>query len=171
MKNRKFYTICFTGHRPKGLPWGYNENLVSCLNFKKYMKKLLVIKINEGYNCFIVGMALGIDMIVAEILLELKLEYDISIECAIPCLNQESRWSRIQQERYKGILKKCDKVTYISRNEYTVDCMQKRNEYMVNNSDLVIAVWNGSASGTLNTINYAKGKNIDTIIININDFL
>lgn len=164
----KRYTICFTGHRPKGLPWGYNEKAQSCLKFKQYMKKLLIQKIKEGYNYFIVGMALGIDMIVAEILLELKSKHDISIEGAIPCLNQEIKWSISQQEHYRNILSKCDKITYISK-EYTLSCMQKRNEYMVDNSYLVIAVWNGTPSGTLNTINYAKTKNINTIIIDINN--
>ena len=43
--------------------------------------------------------------------------------------------------------------------------MQKRNEYMVNNSDYVIAVWDGKPSGTGNTVRYAesKGKTIITI--------
>ncbi len=170
MEIRKFYTICFTGHRPKGVPWGYNENAQSCLKFKRYMKELLIQKIDEGYTYFIVGMALGIDMIVAEILLELKGEYDIIIECAIPCLNQESRWIKHQQIRYMDILNKCEKITYVSNIEYTNECMQKRNEYMVDNSDLVVAVWNGTPSGTLNTINYAKSKNKNTIIIDIDDF-
>lgn len=41
---------------------------------------------------------------------------------------------------------------------------------MIDNCDLLIAVWNGLPSGTLNTINYAKSKNINTIIIDINNF-
>ena len=170
MKIRKFYTISFTGHRPKGLPWGYNESLPSCLKFKQYIKNLLTTKIGEGYTYFIVGMALGIDIIVAEILLELKEEYDITIECAIPCLNQEIKWIKSQQIRYKNILSKCDKTTYVSKSEYNSTCMQKRNKYMVDNCDLLIAVWNGLPSGTLNTINYAKSKDINTIIIDINNF-
>lgn len=169
MKNRKFYTICFTGHRPKGLPWGYNENAQSCLKFKQYMKELLIQKINEGYTYFIVGMALGIDIIVAEILLELKKYYDINVECAIPCLHQEVKWTNSQQGHYRDILGRCNKIVYVSK-EYTITCMQKRNEYMIDNSDLLIAVWNGTASGTLNTINYAKRKDKTTIIIDINNF-
>ncbi|MBQ8522720.1 MAG: DUF1273 family protein [Clostridia bacterium] len=165
----KKYTICFTGHRPKGLPWGYNENTRDCLKFKQYIKELIIQKIGEGYNYFIVGMALGIDIIIVEILLELKQEYDIIIECAIPCLNQECKWSISQQKRYKDILMVCDKITYVSK-EYTIDCMQKRNEYMVDNSDLVIAIWNGTPSGTLNTIKYAKSKDIKTIIIDVNKY-
>ena len=91
---RKKLTICFTGHRPKGLPWGYNEQNVSCKNFKNEMYNLLE-SINNGYNYFIYGMALGIDIICAEIVLELKRKYsNIYLECAIPCINQEKLWSK-----------------------------------------------------------------------------
>lgn len=40
--------------------------------------------------------------------------------------------------------------------------LQIRNEYMVDNADVVIAVWDGSKGGTCNCVNYAKkiGKNI-----------
>ena len=38
---------------------------------------------------------------------------------------------------------------------------------MVNNSDLVIAVWNGSKGGTNNCIDYAKKKNKDILYINM----
>ena len=40
--------------------------------------------------------------------------------------------------------------------------MQKRNEYMVDLADVVIAVWDGSNSGTGNCIKYAQkcGKEI-----------
>ena len=52
----KEYTISFTGHRPKGLPWGYNENLPQAIKFKQEMRILLIEKINQGYYNFIVGM-------------------------------------------------------------------------------------------------------------------
>lgn len=40
--------------------------------------------------------------------------------------------------------------------------MQKRNEYMVDLADRVIAVWDGSKGGTANCIKYAEkvGKEI-----------
>ena len=34
--------------------------------------------------------------------------------------------------------------------------MQKRNRYMVDNSDIVIAVWDGTPGGTENTVRYAE---------------
>ena len=42
-------------------------------------------------------------------------------------------------------------------------CYQKRNEFMVDHSNLVIAVWNGKKSGTKNTIDYANRHGIKVI--------
>lgn len=45
--------VCmFTGHRPKGLPFGYNEKDSRCKKLKKALKKLILNKIQEKkYNC------------------------------------------------------------------------------------------------------------------------
>lgn len=67
--------ICFTGHRPKNLPWGFDENKNSCLKFKQQMYDIIEKAIINGYNYFITGMALGIDIICAEIVLRLKQKY------------------------------------------------------------------------------------------------
>ncbi|PAD70641.1 hypothetical protein CHH83_02225 [Bacillus sp. 7586-K] len=37
--------------------------------------------------------------------------------------------------------------------------MQKRNEWMVDNSDYVIAVWDGTKGGTGNCVKYAQKQN------------
>lgn len=44
-------------------------------------------------------------------------------------------------------------------------CYQRRNKFMVNHSSLVIAVWNGTPSGTQNTIDYAKKRGVKAINI------
>ena len=53
-------------------------------------------------------------------------------------------------------------------NHYYKACYQKRNEWMVDRSSLVIAVWNGQPSGTKNTIDYAnrKGTNVVNVLHN-----
>lgn len=43
---------------------------------------------------------------------------------------------------------------------YFTGCYQVRNEWMVDRSNLVIAVFNGQKSETKNTIDYAKRKGI-----------
>ena len=157
---------CFTGHRPKGLPWGYNELNENCIEFKKVIKNIIEKAIINGYTYFITGMALGIDIICAELVLNLKEKYNnVVLECAIPCLNQEKKWTCVQQERYKKFLSNADIIHYVSNESYSNTCMNERNKYMVEQCDVVIAVWNGKPSGTRNTIEIAKslGKKIRVI--------
>lgn len=169
MSNKKLYTCCFTGHRPSNLPWGYNEKGINFFLLKFKLKLKIIKAINNGYTYFISGMALGIDIICAEIILKLKKRYNnIQLECAIPCINQTKQWKTYNILRYNKILSYADKITFVSNSNYYNGCMQKRNKYMVDNSSLLICVFNGSNGGTKQTIEYAKYKKIKIEIININ---
>lgn len=140
--------VCFTGHRNQKLPWGFNENDRRFRLTRKETKSVIKNCIKDGKRYFITGMALGFDMMCAEIVLEFKKRYsDIFLECAIPCKGQEKLWDLEQQLRYKNILNKADKIRHIY-NHYENGCMQERNRYMVNSSSLVIALFNGKEGGT-----------------------
>lgn len=166
MEILKLYTACITGHRPKSLPWGYDEREKSCRVFKKDLKQIFIGAIHYGVYNFMIGMAEGFDMISAEILINLRKTYKyIKIIAVIPCKNQEIKWNIKQQRRYKKILKKCDEQIILS-DDYTPTCMFERNKYMVDHSDIVIACYNGNPSGTSKTIKYAKEKGLQIKIIN-----
>lgn len=167
MYNYNKKTVCFTGPRSQNLPFGFNEQDPRCLKMKTMLKrKITDLIINDDISHFISGMAIGVDMICAEIVLELRDQYpNISLECAIPCKSQPDRWSNEMKCRYFDILEYCDVKTVI-QNNYTADCMQKRNMYMVEQSDIVIAVWNGKSSGTGNTVNYARQKGRKVLVLN-----
>ena len=110
----------------------------------------------EGVRHFISGMAIGVDMYAAEIVLELKAEYPfITLEAAIPCETQAAKWSEPLRDRYYKIAELCDHETMLQK-QYTSDCMQKRNQYMVNHADILLAVWDGSSSGTGSTVRYGN---------------
>ena len=162
-------TCCFTGHRSQGLPFGFDEQHPAYRKLKAQLHQemaRLITECNVGH--FISGMALGIDQIAAEIVLDLKESYpEITLECALPCETQTVRWSIAQRERYYTIISRCD-VDTLLQTAYTADCMQKRNHYMVDQSQFVIAVWNGRPSGTGSTVRYAKEQGKQLIIINPN---
>lgn len=162
--------VCFTGHRPSKLPWKYNESSFSCLRFKKKLKQAIE-EVSQGTTTFITGMAMGVDMIAGEIVAKYKSNYDnIILEAVVPCKTQSSMWSYDYKQRYNKLLEKCDNVTYISE-EYTNDCMLKRNKYMVDECDIVIAVWDGlPRSGTASTVNYALSKGKKVIFIDIDKY-
>ena len=120
-----------------------------------------------GITNFISGMAIGVDLDFAEIVLKLRNKYPITLECAIPCPNQTLKWNSTDKLRYESILKRADEINLISE-RYTPECMLKRNRYMVDKSELVIAVFNGiEQGGTWYTINYAKRVNKVIELINL----
>ena len=150
-------TCCFTGHRPHSL--GFSEKSNQCEILKTNLEKEIIYLVEEeNVTNFISGMAIGVDTYAAEIILELKKHYHIYLECALPCETQASKWNEVDRNRYYDVLKHCDKVTLLQK-RYTADCMMNRNKYMVDNSDFIIAVWNGKPSGTGNTVRYAKLNN------------
>ena len=161
------FICCFTGHRPSELPWEYDEFGIRFCFFKHRLKKAIVTSVEQGYKHFISGMALGVDMIAAEIVIGLKATYpDIILECALPCINQTAKWNDESIMRYQNILSMADKVTIVSSTLYFNGCMAKRNKYMIDCSSRVIAVYNGKKSGgTYQTINMAKIANKEVVIV------
>ena len=58
----------------------------------------------------------------------------------------------------------CDERVVISK-EYTAGCMMKRNRYMVDNADVVLAYLKKSSGGTYNTVKYAVSEGKEVIYI------
>ena len=158
--------LAFTGLRPHKLPWGTNEEHPACLSLQMAIRERLIWLIeNENVRHMISGMAMGIDMICAELVLELKnICPDVTLEAAIPCRGQDLLWSQKYRNRYGQILERCDSIHVVSE-EYTDDCMERRNKYMVDKCDLLLAVWNGKPGGTGNTISHAKKQGKQIIMI------
>ena len=69
----KLKKCAFTGHRPQSLPFGFNETDERCIALKQTLRAEIIRLIeHEGVTHFISGMALGVDMYAAEIVLGLK---------------------------------------------------------------------------------------------------
>lgn len=158
---------CFSGHRPQRLPWGNRESGFAFEKCYVDLENAIIEAIYDGYTHFISGVALGIDMVSAEIVLKLKQQFDIKLECAIPCLGQSEIWGAKAKARYQNIIENADFVTCVSHTPYYDGCMEERNQYMVENSSRLIAVYSGrlGGGGTKKTIEYAKSKGLEVVII------
>lgn len=155
-QEKRKHRVCFTGHRPEKLDM--SEGKVKSTLLREIMKS-----IKEGYTVFISGMARGVDMWAAEIVLELKEDNpDIKLIAAIPFEGFELKWSRDNQRQYNEILEKADLIKYICP-KFSYSAYQIRNEWMVDHSSRVIAVFNGEKSGTKNTIDYANKNGVEII--------
>lgn len=65
---------------------------------------------------------------------------------------------------YRSVLKHADLVQIIGK-DYTYDIFHRRNEWMVNHSNRIIAVYDGTPGGTQNTINYARKTNVEVLVV------
>jgi uncharacterized phage-like protein YoqJ len=146
--------VAFTGHRPAKLG-GFklpNDTYIKvCREIDKALKELKPEKV-------ITGMALGVDQWAAMIAYKLGIPF----LAAIPFENQESKWPEKSQKTYRILRKLATEEAIVSEGSYSVDKMQTRNVWMVDNCNHLIAVWDGSAGGTSNCVKYAEsiGKSI-----------
>ena len=150
--------VAFTGHRPDKLPnkeTGYiipNPTYIHvCQKIETALKELKPEKV-------ISGMALGVDQWAANIAVKLGIPF----VAAVPFLGQEGKWPQASQRIYKILLAKASEIVIVCEEGYAAYKLQKRNEWMVDHSDKLIAVWNGSKGGTGNCVDYATkvGKEI-----------
>lgn len=158
-------TCCFTGHRPEKLPWVTNEQDPLCLNLLARLEASLERAYEAGKRHFICGMARGSDMLFFEAVMKLRSSRcGVRIEAAVPCPTQSRAWPRAGKERYMKLLAQSDMISVVSA-KYDYDCMHRRNRYMVQNSSMLIAVFDGSPGGTSRTVAYAADRGLEIEIL------
>lgn len=158
-------TVMVTGHRQLipaghiGTPWP--ENPVVYEHHRAIVDRLLHFcfdMVNVGHDTFITGMAIGADQLFANAVIMLKnAGHQIRLVAAVPFVGQEGKWPAKSQGAYREIIARCDHVRIVSDGAYSPAKMQIRNQWMVDNSDTVLAVWNGvEKGGTWNCLQYAR---------------
>lgn len=140
----KEHTCCVTGHR--------NIPADKIQYVQMQLRQELLQAIQSGYTHFISGFAAGVDLIFAGIVADLKREYPITLEAAIPYPGRMNT----PDEVFQCLLKECD-IVKVHTDRYSKSCYMVRNRYMIDCSALVIAVHDGRKSGgTAATIKYAR---------------
>ncbi len=167
-------SCCFTGHRPKHLPWGEEEGDPRCVQARYRIAQELERAVQDGFRYFYSGMALGADLIFSEAVLACAIVHpEIELLAAIPCEDQTRGWPLDQKERYERILKAIRPENRILvQKERSRGCMTRRDRYMVNHSSRIIALYDGvSKGGTYYTLSYAMSKGLETVIIDPSELL
>lgn len=151
----KELTICGTGHRPQHLGFddGFHPSVFALLveTAGAWLDQNPVTKV-------ISGMALGWDQALATA----AMDRGIPVHAYIPFLGQADSWPLPSHARYQKLLQRCSERKVICPGGYSATKMQIRNEAMVDDSELVLALWNGKPGGTGNCVAYAmmEGKPI-----------
>jgi len=158
-------SCCFSGYRPEKLPWGADEGDLRCEALKMRLSEAAEKIFLSGIRHFICGMARGSDMFFCEVVLCLREKHGgITVEAAIPYEDHASGWREKDRDRHFYLTERCDYATYVS-SEYKRSCMLRRNRYMVDNSAVLLAVYDGKPGGTKYTIEYAMRRGLEIIEI------
>lgn len=183
---KSLYRVAFTGHRPPKIG-GYKNTdplRVAVRNAIKDALSSLVGSTPEREVVVISGGALGVDTDAASVADELNLRFII----VAPCLNQDARWPNQSKWAYADmcrasshsladeladheIVNRLFPGVLLTEQHYSSTCMQRRNEWMVDHCDRLIAVWDGTSGGTANCIAYARGVGRDILRIHPGDLL
>lgn len=174
-------TVGATGHRPdkmggwKDALGGYDNkhSLVAQLR-TELLAELERLIVEEGKSRFISGGALGFDSMFFWAVHSLKKKYPhIENVLAVPFMNQYIRWQPQQRHWYHEMVKRADTFFDVARQEdyntrehekgknpiplddFSHAKMDKRNQFMVDQSGVMLAYYDGTKGGTGNCVRYA----------------
>lgn len=155
----KELSCCFTGHR--------DIDAIKINEIKNKLDILIQKFIDKGIYTYYTGGAYGFDEIAALAVLNAKKTNPlIKLILVIPCENQTKYWKEPSVQKYNWIRSNASDVIVLSQNYYR-GCMQLRNRYLVNHSNICICYLEKNNGGTAYTVNYAKIKGLR--IINVNN--
>lgn len=135
-----------TGHRSFSAPTEAQEQ--TCIT---------MISLSE---CVYTGMALGFDTYIAD----LCYMYGVPFVACLPFTGQEALWSDADKSHYHTLLRAAKEIVIVEGSGYAKWKYLKRNEYIVNTTDMMLAYWDGKPSGgTYHCVSYAKTRGKEVI--------
>lgn len=127
MENKK---CCFLGAQI--------DNSLKKEVFEKISEETKKLIQNENVSVFYFGMEQGLELLLAEKILELKKEYPLTVNCVIPFEEQASLYSEKERELYFKIMENCDNEIMLSKKR-DFSCIRKKDIYLIEKSDYIIA--------------------------------
>ena len=154
--NNEEYTACaLTGHRELGEDFD-----------EKKLENAVEEMIKRGVKRFYNGGALGFDLVAAETVLKCKKNSEIKLIMCVPFYGQEKRYSAQDKARYARILKEADEVVTLAEHYYK-GCLLRRNDYMIEHADCMIAYLKSEKGGTAYTVKKGRKKFTEGAILYI----
>ncbi len=144
--NQTAKTCAFTGHRSPGKDFD-----------PEALDEVILQLLKEGVRTFYNGLAVGFDLMAAELVLSHLSEYpDIRLVACIPCDDQNKYYSADDKIRYDNILLIAEQVVLSAR--YYSGCMLARDRYMADRADILVTYCRKQTGGTAYTVNYFQRK-------------
>lgn len=156
MNEKKDITAAFTGHRT------YAGEADEAL------RESVLCLYERGLRRFLVGMAWGFDLAAGEAVLALKEQFgDVELVAVVPFADFRNLFHDEILVLYDKVMASADECVVVSE-QGSPHSYMRRNDYLVDNSSLVVAWWNGHRKGgTAYTVKRAlkKGREVVNLLL------
>lgn len=168
-------TVMVTGRRPGGLPKqdGFFNPLIWDSPLRHKIRQAFSHQITEWYGAgrryFINGGAIGSDQDFLHECLGARdiAGYDLSVVTALPFEGYEKTWPLPAQHRARAMYLRSDFLYHVCEPGYTAWKLFARNQWMLDRSEVVIALWEGrEEGGTWNVVKAAREAKKTLVVIN-----
>lgn len=169
--------ISLTGHRPQklgGFDISTNNYLLLQQDLEIYIEKNLAVHQKViGHS----GLALGADTIWSKAILAMRKKYPnrVELHAHIPMLEQSSVWfnktdidfwqEQVDTADHKTVYGSLADIPQDKRGRESGRLLDVRNHGMLDSGDVLLALWDGTTSGTGNAVKYAETTSLTTIIV------
>jgi uncharacterized phage-like protein YoqJ len=109
---------------------------------------------NPDVSIVISGAAMGWDLAIARATILENRE----LHMYIPYSGHGESWKTFYKDEHKDLVEKASKVVVPESSENVIKALLQRNKDMVDNSEFLLALWDGSSGGTAHCVNYAMQK-------------
>lgn len=134
-------TCAILGSPPEKLPYGIDEQNPHARELRDRMEGELQQALVTGIREFYLGMMVGTDLAMAELLLEYQRRCPLRVTAVLACESQANRWPDRERERLFRLLSLCDGEVYTAR-AYSRECYRVRNHYLTQKGDVIVWVYN-----------------------------
>jgi len=177
---RSIIRIGFTGHRPNKLG-GYDLSAPGYANVQQDLeiyieKNLAVYDIVVGHS----GLALGGDTIWSKAIIAMKEKFPgrVFFHAEVPMLEQADAWfkqtdidlwrAQIDRADFATVYGSLEGLTDAERKKMSGVYLNTRNVGMIEHSDVMLALHDGSAGGTGNAVRDSKKRNVPVLTVHPN---
>ena len=143
-----------------------NEYEPPLADIKEKLREIIWGLYCNGYDSFYLNCEYGIPLWSAEIICALKKYNDIELNIVMPYEEQANDWYEDQRERYFSVHSLADDV-YMLTKQYYDDCYDDTEEYMIDQSDLLLVFGCKQTGDFLHSIKYARENDVECMYIKI----
>ena len=143
--------VAFTGHRT------YRGETGDALS--RTLEELCA----RGFRTFVSGMAVGFDLAAAEAVLALRERCpEVRLVAAVPFPEQARYFPCEERIRYERVLAAADETEVLAP-AYHRGCYARRNDFLVDHAQILVAGYDGSPGGTRYTVGRALVRSREVV--------